>query len=89
MFLGTFGCSTGRMTIEYWACDDSVWAHDPLDAFMLQEPPVAMPGAPSSFLFLVVRPGGCQEPLVGSFLLVVMPGAPSRVLPPSSDARSP
>ena len=37
-----------------------------------------MPGAPSSFLFLVV-----QETLVASLLLVAMPGAPS------SDARSP
>ena len=53
-----------------------------------------MPGAPSSFLFLVV-------PLVASLLLVAMrgapssflflvvrPGAPSSVLAPSSDARS-
>ena len=33
---------------------------------------VAMPGAPSSFLFLVVRPGA---PFVASLLLVAMPGA--------------
>ena len=37
---------------------------------------VAMPGAPSSFLFLVVRPGA----LVASLLLVAMPGAPSSFL---------
>ena len=56
-----------------------------------------MPGAPSSFLFLVV-----QEPPVASLLLVPMtgapsiflflvvrPGAPSSVLAPGSDARSP
>ena len=30
-----------------------------------------------------------KEPLVASLLLVVMPGAPSSVLAPSSDARSP
>ena len=64
-----------------------------------------MPGAPSSFLLLVVRPGDpssvpgapssilapsrCQEPLVAYLLLVVRPGAPSSVLVPSSDARSP
>ena len=57
-----------------------------------------MPGAPSSFLFLVVG----QEPLVASLLvvatpgapssflfLVVRPGAPSSVFARSSDARSP
>ena len=56
-----------------------------------------MTEAPSSFLFLVG-----QEPLVPSLLLVAMPGAPSSflflvvrpgapsgVLAPSSDARSP
>ena len=30
-----------------------------------------------------------QEPLVASLLLVAMPGAPSSVLAPSSNARSP
>ena len=57
---------------------------------------VAMPFVPSSFLFLVVRPGA---PIVASFFLVAMPfvpssclflvvrpGAPSSVLVPSSDA---
>ena len=56
-----------------------------------------MPGAPSSFLLLVVRPGAPSSFL----LLVVWPGAPSSVLAPnigiqpksvlapSSDARSP
>ena len=37
---------------------------------------VAMPFAPSSFLFLVVRPGV----LLASLLLVAMPFAPSSVL---------
>ena len=36
-----------------------------------------MPGAPSSFLLLVVRPG---EPLVAFVFLVAMPGAPSSFL---------
>ena len=47
---------------------------------------VAMPGAPSSFLFLVAMPGAPS-----SFLfLVAMPGAPSSFEPvPSSDARGP
>ena len=36
-----------------------------------------MPGAPCSFLFLVVRPGA---PLVGSLLLVAMSGAPCSFL---------
>ena len=59
-----------------------------------------MPGAPSSFLLLVVGPG----PLVASLLPAAMPGAPSSllllvlstkarapssVLAPSSDARIP
>ena len=57
-----------------------------------------MPGAPSSFLFLAVRPGALVASLVlvampgapSSFLfLVVRPGAPSSVLGASSDARSP
>ena len=57
-----------------------------------------MPGAPSSFLFLVVRPGALSSVLApssdarspSSFLfLVVRPGALSSVLAPSSDARSP
>ena len=53
---------------------------------------VAMPGAPSSVLAPIVRPGA-----PGSFLLLVamplllvaVPGAPSSVLAPSSTARSP
>ena len=57
-----------------------------------------MPGAPSSFLFVVVLPGALVASLLlvamsgapGSFLfLVVRPGAPSSVLAPSSDAKSP
>ena len=55
---------------------------------------VAMPFAPSSFLFLVVRPGAVASMLLvampfalSSFLfLVVRPGAPSSVHAPSSDA---
>ena len=42
-----------------------------------------MPGAPSSFLFLVVR-----MLLVASLLLVAMPGAPSSAMA-RIDARSP
>ena len=47
-----------------------------------------MPFAPSSFLFLVVRPGAPSSVLApSSFLfLVVRPGAPSSVLARSSDA---
>ena len=37
----------------------------------------------------VSHPGGNQEPLVASLLLVAMPGAPSGVFAPSSKARSP
>ena len=57
---------------------------------------VAMPFAPSSFLFLVVRPGAPSSVhapssdalclLVASLFLVVRPGAPSSVHAPSSDA---
>ena len=44
-----------------------------------------MPGAPSSFLFIVAMPGAPS-----SFLfLVVRPRAHSSILAPSSDARSP
>ena len=59
---------------------------------------VAMPFAPSSFLFLVVRPGApssvhapSSDALCpSSFLfLVVRPGAPSSVHAPSSDALCP
>ena len=47
-----------------------------------------MPFVPTSFLFLVVRPGVPSSVLApSSFLfLVVWPGAPSSVLAPSSDA---
>ena len=57
-----------------------------------------MPGAPSSYLFMVVRPGALAASLLlvampeapSSYLfLVVRPGAPSSALAPSSDARSP
>ena len=38
---------------------------------------------------ILVPSSDCQEPLVAFLLLVAMPGAPSSVLAPSSDARSP
>ena len=80
-----------------------VWAHDvtgfpgafqePVEASLLL---LAMPGAPSSFLFLVVRPGASKSflapssdallPLVASLLQVARPGARRSVLVPSSDA---
>ena len=58
---------------------------------------VAMPFVPSSFLFLVARPGAPSSVLVvvrpgapSTFLLLVArPGAPGSVLVPSSKARSP
>ena len=57
-----------------------------------------MPGAPSSYLLFVVRPGAPGSVLAPNsdgkspssyLLLVVRPGAPSSVLAPNSDARSP
>ena len=42
-----------------------------------------MPGEP------LLAPSSDAEPLVASLLLVAMPGAPSSVLAPSSDVRSP
>ena len=52
---------------------------------------VAMPGAPSSFLLLLVRHLLLEAMhlfLVASLLLVVRPGAPTSVLAPTSDALS-
>ena len=49
-------------------------------------------GEGSSWVCACLPPKGVaygQEPLIASLLLVAMPGAPSSVLAPSSDARSP